>query len=109
MPFEIFVSLIGYGVFIALYLQIVAVPLFFIGLTGGVLFLLEYVELYFLAGFIGIGTILGIIWAEIIRRKYSIFGFHGYLMGHPEIDGWQNPKLGIVFRDGNLVKRTHLK
>ena len=52
-----------------------------------------------------LGAILGFVWAEHIRKKYSVFGFLGYISGHPEIDGWQNHKKGIVFRKGNLTSR----
>lgn len=106
LPFEIFVSLLGYAVFVTLYAQIVAVPLFFILFIGTVLFMTGTIELYFLYGFAAVGTIAGVVWAERIRRSYSIFGFHGYLMGHPEIDGWQRPKEGILFRNGNLTKQS---
>lgn len=106
LPFEAFIYLIGFAVWLTLYLQIVVTP-------TAVFALISTISLNFLTfesasnvvmGATALGFVVGIYWAEIIRRRYSIFGFHSYLSGHPEIDGWQKPEQGIVFRQGNLVK-----
>lgn len=34
-----------------------------------------------------IGLVIGVIWAERIRKKKGLIAFHGRLIGHPEIDG----------------------
>ena len=107
-PFEAFIFVIGCGVFITLYAQLIFVPTFFASLIGGVLYLNELVELYAFYVSVAVGVVVGIVWAESIRRKYSVFGFHGYIMGHPEIDGWQRPNEGVVFRNGNLTTRPEV-
>ena len=105
-PFEWFISIIGYCIFSCLYLQIVITPAIILSLLGLVAFnFLEYDSVInLLYGLAVVGFIIGIIWAEHIRKKYSVFGFLGYISGHPEIDGWQNHKKGIVFRKGNLTR-----
>lgn len=107
LPFTLFIYGVGYGVFICLYLQIALVPTAFLALLSIALF--EYfpadTALNYIYAFCGFGFVLGVMWAEHIRKKYSIFGFHGYLLNHPEIDGWQKPSKGIVFRNGNLTSQ----
>ena len=104
-PFEVFIFLIGFGVFVTLYVQLIFVPLFISSSIGLALLLSEVIGLWALYAFAGVGALIGLVWAERVRRKYSIFGFHGYLLGHPEIDGWQRPKEGVVFRNGNLTNQ----
>ena len=104
-PFELFITLLGYGIFMCFYLQIVLVPTVLFALTSA--FSLGYTDydtaVNIIYGSSFIGALIGIFWAERIRKKYSIFGFHGYLINHPEIDGWQQSSKGIVFRNGNLT------
>ncbi|NMP17714.1 hypothetical protein [Thalassotalea sp. Y01] len=106
-PFVVFIYILALGIYISLYLQIVLAPPILMSIFSVVIFkdlpldeALDYI--YIIAG---VGTLAGFVWAEMVRRKYSILGFHGYLLNHPEIDGKQQPSKGIVFRKGNLTNQ----
>ncbi|MBO9489760.1 hypothetical protein J7384_05210 [Endozoicomonas sp. G2_1] len=105
-PLELFIYLLATLIFIVLYGQIVLVPTALLTLASLVLlYFISPAELTYIAALFALaGFITGVLWAEHIRRKYSIFGFHGYLSNNPEIDGYQRPSQGVVFRQGNLVK-----
>ncbi len=36
------------------------------------------------------GLVLGVLWAERIRRTMGIITFTAYLLSTPEIDGWRD-------------------
>ena len=65
-----------------LYLQIVITPVFFFTLLGTLS--LNYVEydqaLYVIGGFALIGLVVGVFWAERIRKKHGLVMFHSYLL-----------------------------
>ncbi|WOH36605.1 hypothetical protein RI844_14670 [Thalassotalea fonticola] len=107
-PLDWFVSLTAYSIFIWCYAQLVLAPAFLLALLCSISFSFVSIEkaiiLLRFSGFFGI--IIGLFFAEHIRKKYSVFGFLGYIAGHPEIDGRQQPEKGIVFRNGNLTRRS---
>lgn len=107
-PFDWFVSLIAGFIFVLFYGQLVITPTILLALLSSISFnfLLPEIALNFVYLSAFLGAVLGFVWAEYVRKKYSIFGFLGYIAGHPEIDGRQQPEKGIVFRDGNLTERS---
>ncbi|WP_156115772.1 hypothetical protein [Colwellia psychrerythraea] len=91
---ELHLYLLGGFVICLFYLQIVVTPIIFVGLLGTVsLNYLEYSSsLIIITGCIFIGLVLGLFWAERIRKTLGIVTFHAYLLSTPEIDGWRDGK-----------------
>ena len=91
-PFEWHLYLLGGFVICLFYLQIVITPMFFVGLLGSIS--LNYLAvdsaLIVIYGCTFIGLILGVLWAERIRKTLGIVTFHAYLLSTPEIDGWRD-------------------
>ena len=69
----------------------------FIGLTA-FNFIKYDMAMNIVYGFSFIGAILGVLWAERIRKKLGIVTFTAYLLSTPEIDGWRDTS-------GNRIKR----
>ena len=91
-PLEWHLYFLGGFVICLFYLQIVVTPIVFIGLLGTIsLNFLEYDSAFIIiCGCIFIGLVLGILWAERIRKTLGIVTFHAYLLSTPEIDGWRD-------------------
>lgn len=47
----------------------------------------DEVNLYLIVTLALIGLVVGVAWAERIRRTIGLSAFHGRLIAHPEIDG----------------------
>ncbi|MEC6817158.1 hypothetical protein VXS05_19250 [Photobacterium toruni] len=73
---------------VLLWLKVVISPVL-IGLVISVPICIIYDEInfYVIASFTVIGLIVGVIWAEKIRRTIGLSSFHGRLIATPEIDG----------------------
>ncbi|MCG7588115.1 hypothetical protein [Photobacterium sp. OFAV2-7] len=75
-------------VHILLWLKVAASPVLLGAFIGGMIcFALNEMVFPVIAICIGLGAVLGIIWAEKTRRTVGLSKFHGRLIGHPEIDG----------------------
>ncbi|WP_448547656.1 hypothetical protein [Thalassotalea fusca] len=93
-PLEWHIYLIAILCIVWLYLVIVLCPTFILTFVGALCLNFVFTDmsletLYYLAA---IGAVLGLIWAENIRRNMGILTFHSYLLSTPEIDGWRNKK-----------------
>lgn len=91
-PMEWHLIFLGFFVVSLFYMQIVITPTILVGLMGITAFnFLEYnsaINVVYVCTFIG--SILGFIWAERIRKSLGIITFHSYLLSTPEIDGWRD-------------------
>ncbi|AOT08497.1 hypothetical protein [Pseudoalteromonas luteoviolacea] len=87
--FEWHLYFLGYLVFLLLYLQIVIVPIFFMGLLGTIAYLHfdHFTASILIVGCLLLGLLVGLYWAERTRRGLGIITFHAYLLSTPEIDG----------------------
>jgi len=92
-PLEWHLYLLGILVVTLFYIQLVVTPMFFVGLIGLLGFHFFAYEQAMLVVYccLGLGFILGLLWAERIRRTLGIITFHAYLLSTPEIDGWRDP------------------
>ncbi|WDE10642.1 hypothetical protein [Thalassomonas haliotis] len=99
-PLEWHLAFLGVFVISLFYLQIVSAPTFFMALIGISAFnYLEYdTALNVVYGCSFIGLVLGVLWAERIRRTLGIVTFTAYLLSTPEIDGWRDSA-------GNKIQR----
>jgi len=99
-PLEWHLLFLGFFVVTLFYLQIVITPTILMALIGLIAFnFIEYdTALNIVYGCSFIGAILGVLWAERIRKTLGIVTFTAYLLSTPEIDGWRDTS-------GNRVKR----
>ncbi|QQX81580.1 hypothetical protein JK628_06885 [Shewanella sp. KX20019] len=99
-PFEWHMYGLGYLMVGWLYIQIVISPMAILAMLSLVSF--EFVDsdvaLNILYSALLIGFIIGIYWAERVRRTHGVLNFHSYLLSTPEIDGWRD-------RSGNVIAR----
>ena len=91
---------LGPGCFVVflLYIQIVITPAILLPLVALwplSLVTPESIELY-LGALALAGAVVGILWAERIRRRHGIITFHAYLLSTPEIDGWRDANGKII-------------
>ncbi|NKF49812.1 hypothetical protein G3R49_04405 [Shewanella sp. WXL01] len=49
-----------------------------------------------------VGTVIGIVWAESIRKNIGIITFHSFLLSTPEIDGWRDYNIKRKIRERNI-------
>ena len=93
-PLEWHLILLGMLVYVLFYLQIVLTPTFVIGVLGIIAFDFydQTTAKYITIAMTGLGLIVGIFWAERIRKTIGIITFHAYLLSTPEIDGWRDTK-----------------
>lgn len=91
-PFEWHLFTLGAFVIGLFYLQIVITPAMFMALLGFSTFdFLAYdIAMNVVIVCSVIGIILGILWAERIRKTLGIVTFMAYLLSTPEIDGWRD-------------------
>lgn len=85
---RIFLSVIGVFVIVFKWLAIVIAPALGMGVVG--LFICDMrdvMNLQFIFSLMIFGAIVGVFWAEKIRRKHGLIEFDGRLIGHPDIDG----------------------
>ena len=70
------------------WLAIVLAPTLALGIMGLIICdIRDEMNLEIIYILMSLGVLLGVVWAEIIRRKYGLIEFDGKLIGHPDIDG----------------------
>ena len=108
-PLEWFVLAPGCFVVFLLYIQIVITPAFLLPLTA--LWPLSLVAPDNIETILGalalVGTVLGIVWAERIRKQHGIVTFHAYLLSTPEIDGWRDANGKVIRKHKQQPRRPH--
>ncbi|WP_025820673.1 hypothetical protein [Shewanella marina] len=99
-PLEYHCYFLAVAMIALLYLQIVISP-------AGILSLIAASSFFFLSFEIAryvvglaclVGLIIGVIWAEKIRKTIGVLTFHAYLLSTPEIDGWREHGVRVVKR-----------
>lgn len=89
---DFFLKLVSLFVQLLLWLGVVISPV----LGGAMLsfFICDYldeVNWFVIYTCLGLGLIIGIVWAEHVRRNIGLSYFHGRVSAHPEIDGPSKP------------------
>ncbi|MBD1388318.1 hypothetical protein IC617_02660 [Neiella sp. HB171785] len=82
------IRLLGLLVVSLLWLGVIASPVLVSSILGVAVF--QMVEFSFglvMLFFITPGILIGVLWAEKVRRGVGLIAFWGRLVGHPEIDG----------------------
>ncbi|MDP2562648.1 hypothetical protein [Psychrobium sp. 1_MG-2023] len=97
---ELQIALIAVYVLTVLFLQIVITPMIIFTLVGSISlnYLPQAQAIYLIGSCAVVGAILGLIWANSIRKKYGIVKFHAFLLSTPEIDGRHD-------RNGNAIAK----
>lgn len=91
-PFEWHLFALGAFVIGLFYLQIVVTPAILMTFLGFSTFSFLAYDTALIVVIVSslIGLVLGILWAERIRRTLGIVTFTAYLLSTPEIDGWRD-------------------
>ena len=99
-PLEGYLHLTAWLIFAWLYFQIIlsATALFCMPSLFSFYFFEFNTALNIVYGASGLGFIVGIWWAENIRKTHGIITFHAYLLSTPEIESWRD-------RYGNVIKK----
>lgn len=92
-PMDWYVILIAYFCNAVMWLWIAASPVILFSLIGLFLFgAFQEFGFYLMLGNIFFGVVLGIVWAERIRKNIGCIEFMGKLLSTPEIEGWRTKK-----------------
>lgn len=100
-PLEWYIYAQGYLLVAWLYIQIVISPMGIFALCTLCTLDIFGLENFFPALYysLGGGLVVGILWAERIRRTIGILTFHAYLLSTPEIEGRRD-------RNGNVIRSS---
>lgn len=101
-PLDLFVTGLGYFCYFVMWWWICLSPLLGFSLIGGFLFL-AFDSFWLLGACIGIGFVLGVYWAEKVRREVGCMDFMGKLLSTPEIDGY------LRFDDHRFISKHNRK
>ncbi|MCL1050319.1 hypothetical protein L2755_11855 [Shewanella abyssi] len=98
-PLEWYIYGQGYLLVAWLYIQIVISPMGIFAIFTFFTLDIFGLEKFFPALYYSLsgGFVVGILWAERIRRTIGILTFHAYLLSTPEIEGWRN-------RNGSVIR-----
>ena len=89
-PIEWLVYLLAFLGCALLWLWVASTPFFVFAVLGLLGYAADEVHgLYWLYAGLTTGSLLGIVYAEWIRRKYGCIEFMGKLLSTPEIEGWR--------------------
>jgi len=81
-------KIIAVFVHICLWLKVAISPVLIGAATSAIICIVRgEINIYIVTSFTGVGLIVGIFWAEKIRRTIGLSAFHGRLIGNPEIVG----------------------